>query len=437
MQRSPHAVWLSLTLLVSGCIGMGQTRSPFATAPGVEVLPPTAPASPSQVTPQSEPIQTQKPPARSEQDPAESTSSEPSGKPDSSRKGNDPSTLQDAPRWRPLPAPQRSPVEADPSEVDLGKPQKFPFAEHRRELSTQRVPGSAGEAATPITPASQSGQRWQTPLKSTGNRPIKIAQFGEGGTRILILGSIHGNEPESIALVDAVQEFLRRTPPPRGRFSFLVIRTPNPDGLVEHIQTNRNGVDLNRNFPSTWFTTNPSRQTGPHPASEVETQHLMRILRDFRPQRVVHVRSSIGHRPLVLSNHLWRLDQIVDPDAAGYDVGTFDGNFKTGSMEEFVSIRLDTGLATVFLPPQGFQQMTPTQLLQLTVQNVSTMATPQDSKTPKLAPPEDSPANLGAADGAKGYVEFLPPPPHFERVNNASSSHSRESLYYELPPPPR
>ncbi|TWT49953.1 murein peptide amidase A [Thalassoglobus neptunius] len=289
---------------------------------------------------------------------------------------------------------------------------------------------------------------WEKPLQSTAGRPIEITPVGRGPLRILVVGSIYGNEPESIQLIDSFSEEVRNGIRST-QTQYLIIRTPNPDGFIDHVRTNHNGVELNRNFPSTWFTANPNRLTGPHPGSEVETQHLLRILKEFRPHRVVHIRGSIGVRPLVLVNskldrlrgEIDRLDQV--------DVGGFGGEFKAGSLEEFVSIRSGTEMATVHLPPSGFPQLTPRQLMVICETNLKEGHTQQLDESPAtevepLAPPatevptaENVLPEERSPQGKKGFVEFLPPPPTPERFNNASQSEAGgDSRYYELPPPP-
>ena len=57
---------------------------------------------------------------------------------------------------------------------------------------------------------------------------------------ILIVGVVHGDEPQGKYLIEKYQE--KETP-------LLFIPCLNPDGLSANTRTNANGVDLNRNFP--------------------------------------------------------------------------------------------------------------------------------------------------------------------------------------------
>ncbi len=358
-----------------------------------------------------------------------------------------------------------------PSRIELGRPQPFPgTAKQTESLSTKKpvtqpVAEPAVQEVLPQATTSTSVQEvWKSSMKSGTGRPIQMSHAGQGSYRILILGSIYGNEPESIELLDSVAS-LSGVYANSPDYSFVFLRTPNPDGLAEHIHTNHHGVDLNRNMPSTWFTATPNRLTGPHPASEIETQNLIQILKGFQPHRVIHVRSSIGQRPLVLLNE--KLKHAVEPirKRKDWSAGTFDGEYKIGSVEEFVTLRTNAELMAVHLPPKGFQQMSAKELLELSVLSFDSSQTiPQNSAPGKSAPEKTFPDNSASEnniadrsqqevlpfentqtrkpapqkpDGELGYVEILPPPPNRKQAQNSSEIQvTDDPKYYELPPPP-
>ncbi|QDT35633.1 M14 family zinc carboxypeptidase [Thalassoglobus polymorphus] len=360
---------------------------------------------------------------------------------------------------------------ARPSRIELGSPQPFPgTAEATESLSTNKpvtkpvVEPSVQEALPQASTSTSVQEVWKTPMKSGTGRPIQMSHAGHGSYRILILGSIYGNEPESIELLDSVAG-LSGVYANSPKYSFVFLRTPNPDGLAEHIHTNHHGVDLNRNMPSTWFTATPNRLTGPHPASEIETQNLIKILKGFQPHRVIHVRSSIGQRPLVLLNE--KLKHAVDPirKRKDWSAGTFDGEYKIGSVEEFVTLRTNAELMAVHLPPKGFQQMSAKELLELSVLSFdSPQVNPQEHTPQNSSPHNNSPGESGSEnnianrsqqevlplentqtrrpapqkpDGELGYVEILPPPPNRKQAQNPSGFQvTDDPKYYELPPPP-
>ncbi|MCU0261756.1 MAG: DUF2817 domain-containing protein, partial [Ilumatobacteraceae bacterium] len=102
-----------------------------------------------------------------------------------------------------------------------------------------------------------------------------------GGTAVLVVGVIHGDEDAGAAIVDE----LRARPVPEGVELWLV-PTMNPDGQADQIRHNANGVDLNRNFPERW---GPIAQpgdwqyAGPAAASEPETQAMLRLAELVEP----------------------------------------------------------------------------------------------------------------------------------------------------------
>lgn len=134
---------------------------------------------------------------------------------------------------------------------------------------------------------------WLEIGRSVRGRPIRAAAWGSGPT-IVVVGAIHGDEPASAL---AVYRLAREAPTARAR----VVAVPilNPDGLSVHAKDNARGVDLNRNFPTSDFGTarRSGYDPGAAPASEPETQSLLRLLEREAPARVVAV-----HQPLACVN---------------------------------------------------------------------------------------------------------------------------------------
>lgn len=117
---------------------------------------------------------------------------------------------------------------------------------------------------------------------SAQGRPIVASHRGTpGGTVILIVGVIHGNENAGLAILEA----LRTMPLPPG-IDLWLMDAMNPDGLANDVRHNGNGVDLNRNFPHDWTqVAEPGvwEYSGTGPASEPETQAFIAFADRIRP----------------------------------------------------------------------------------------------------------------------------------------------------------
>jgi protein MpaA len=117
---------------------------------------------------------------------------------------------------------------------------------------------------------------------SIEGRPITADRYGTpGGRRVLVIGVIHGNEDAGVAIVDE----LRQRDAPNGVEVWLV-ESMNPDGQAAQERQNANQVDLNRNFPHKWGVIGEpgnSQYAGSGPASEPETQAMVNLITQLRP----------------------------------------------------------------------------------------------------------------------------------------------------------
>ena len=134
----------------------------------------------------------------------------------------------------------------------------------------------AALAPAPALPAST-----ETIGTSAEGRPIRAELVGSrrARTKVLVVGSIHGNEPAG----RAITRRLRRVRPPSGT-ALWIIDDANPDGSAADARHNAHGVDLNRNFPYRWQPQDGVYESGPGPASEPETQVLQRFIERERPR---------------------------------------------------------------------------------------------------------------------------------------------------------
>jgi len=131
--------------------------------------------------------------------------------------------------------------------------------------------------------------------RSVLGRPIEAVELGDprATRRLLVVGSIHGDETAGIALV----ERLGLSDPVPGADMWLVDEL-NPDGVAAHRRQNARGVDLNRNFPWHWRLVGrkgDQQYSGPRPLSEPETRIARRLIRRVRPTITIWF-----HQPLAL-----------------------------------------------------------------------------------------------------------------------------------------
>jgi protein MpaA len=122
--------------------------------------------------------------------------------------------------------------------------------------------------------------------RSVQGRPITVIRRGTpGGTRVLAVGVIHGNEAAGVAIIDR----LAVDPVPDGVELWLV-RSMNPDGEAIGDRQNANRVDLNRNFPENWDVLGAPgdwQYGGTAPASEPETQAMVALGAAVRPDLIL------------------------------------------------------------------------------------------------------------------------------------------------------
>ena len=145
------------------------------------------------------------------------------------------------------------------------------------------IPATAPPSTTaPFTDAATDFLGEEVIGYSVQGRPIVASHRGTaGGTVILVVGVIHGNENAGLAILDEL-----RTRPLPPNIDLWLMDAMNPDGLANDVRGNGNQVDLNRNFPHDWTAVAQLGEweySGTGPASEPETQAFMAFADRIRP----------------------------------------------------------------------------------------------------------------------------------------------------------
>ena len=134
--------------------------------------------------------------------------------------------------------------------------------------------------------------------KSIKGQNIKGYAFGDetAFNKTLIVGGIHGVEPQSKEVCELYINEIKDKPFYDDCY-VLIIPCLNPDGMESKTRGNTNGVDLNRNFPSTTWKSVPvsgnnSYHPGSEPASEPETKIIVNLLNKYNFKKIIAVHTN-------------------------------------------------------------------------------------------------------------------------------------------------
>jgi protein MpaA len=171
---------------------------------------------------------------------------------------------------------------------------------------------------------------------SVSGQNIQVARIQQGAIPFLLIGGVHGDEPEGYFLVETLlmQKGLEGFFP---GLDLWIIPRLNVDGCAQFERTNKNGVDLNRNMPTRDWTIQaraPRYFPGPHANSEPETRHLISFVNNIKPVGII---SAHSWEPMINFNgpaqkwaeHMARYNGYKATDDIGYptpgSLGTWAG----------------------------------------------------------------------------------------------------------------
>ncbi len=152
------------------------------------------------------------------------------------------------------------------------------------------------------------------------------SEFARLKNPIILVGGVHGDEPEGVYLAKQCLEWLKVSDQSQ-LVDWVVIPCLNIDGFNKKQRVNANGVDLNRNFPSSDWSAEFQKERyypGQRPNSEPEVYALVQLIKDLQPRLLIHCHSwepcivYTGERGRRDSERLTRSSGYVSRPDIGY-----------------------------------------------------------------------------------------------------------------------
>jgi murein peptide amidase A len=192
----------------------------------------------------------------------------------------------------------------------------------------------------PMTPKPNTLVHFERWKKTSLGNPIELFashSFDELRSLkpILLMGGIHGDEPEGVRLATETLAWLK-SQSSEDVAPWICVPCLNVDGFAKGERQNANGVDLNRNYPSKSWTPKFEKERyfpGPSAASELEIQAVIELIRDFKPRLLIHCHSY--HPCIVGAGPRSKLDSQRLSDSSGYKVMEEIGYPTPGSLSQY------------------------------------------------------------------------------------------------------
>ena len=172
--------------------------------------------------------------------------------------------------------------------------------------------------------------------RSAQGLPIAAFEFAGEGPELLVLGGVHGDEPEGVVCAWGLWAALQQGPALPARIT--LIPQFNVDGVLAKSRLNGHGVDLNRNLPSNDWNPkafNDRYPPGPHANSEPENQALVAYLERVQPQFILSLHSW---KPMLNINGECRPEAEAIAALTGYVIEPSIGYPTPGSLGTYAGI---------------------------------------------------------------------------------------------------
>jgi hypothetical protein len=186
--------------------------------------------------------------------------------------------------------------------------------------------------------------KWEPLATTADGRDIEGITIGQTGYRTLVLGSLAGNDPVAISLTEQLARYLHENKVILGGVHSLIVRNPNPDGQALSRQENGNGVYLNRRFPNNKTTGGDLQNVEP------EIRFIIGTVREYQPQRVIHIRTISGNRGVVAASRGAAESARDVATWLGFNFVELPGNSADGTLERYLSSSNTCEVVTIAIP---------------------------------------------------------------------------------------
>lgn len=183
---------------------------------------------------------------------------------------------------------------------------------------------------------------WKKDGKSSGNRAFQKAHLGDEGYRTLVVGSVGGNDPLALELVDRLARHLHEDGLILGGFDCTVIRTINPDGEANRKFRNEKGDYVNSGFPKA--LSDVSKVQMP------EVKFVLEQIDALKPQRIVHIRSVEGGKGVVATGFSSQTAAREASEWLKFKMLMLPERSNPGSLERYVSTSGVSDMITIGVP---------------------------------------------------------------------------------------
>lgn len=145
-----------------------------------------------------------------------------------------------------------------------------------------------------------TSERVRTIGYSVRKRAISAYYFGNGPKKILLIGTMHGNEGNTGNMLNSWISYIRANQKDIGTDrTFIIVPFANPDGRSSNNRFNANNVDLNRNFDlpdwqalTYWQNRSYPTGGGSAPFSEPESRALRDLVLSENPSLSISYHSN-------------------------------------------------------------------------------------------------------------------------------------------------